>query len=830
MPNQAREWRFLVVTAFDTRYEVGYLCSVVNEAYCKRHGYAFRRVLPSPEGMSLLSGHRHCAWGKVALVHHLLGGKIPTEAAAIAGPRLDDVDYVVWVDADAMVLNHDKRLEEFVEAAGAADFIVGEDMADTDYLNTGLFFCRCGSSWMRRLMQRWWADSDSKWHFEVCWDQTGLCRLLEKEDGLGQQKPWFSWQGGLRRKPFGDHSFVYDCGAFNFKYINNCDFVFHAVGERELIFSFSRQLSLKRERLYFAVEKGFVDGGIRFKPAEDWRCVDGGRSEEVRSRLSQAHALWEAHGAGGRGRRGRAPPIGWDTSFQDVGGGSSGSRVMRVDGASGGESALAVEQNFVVRSSPLVLGAAWSASEEQSWSGISSLESLIASCGDLQVTLLRVAPMRGPDAVDGRLMYRARLWQLCDYALGRAPPLNPLCYNNPSCTWRAFGWKPWEGQQGGQAAGALRSLSEWAPSAVRATVSGFADSDAAASLDVEPPGAVTRLHRDMAHLQLVVLCGQKEFLLVRPDDSHHLRPGFGTCDPDQSPCDPADPQAPQLPAAVTPVSAVLRAGDVLLVPRGWWCWARARSACVTQRRSFTDLRILQEVVRRQQARHLELQRSVHPAPELLARLREAKLEGRAGHDGAIWLDAGAGPVIAVGHFAAIHFVVHGQDGQATECSRMMPHPCVVEAAPPIERTSPELASAPVAIREAKARGILACGSGRAGARCCFFIHDAVRGRDAMRSGPVFVVLEIVEVMERGPGRAGLRPISGPHAQAGAADPAGLRPVSGPRAQAGAPPAARPAAPARHCCRGVKGSAFQCAAGARVKRSRAWAARGRRSER
>ncbi|CAE8697212.1 unnamed protein product, partial [Polarella glacialis] len=103
---------------------------------------------------------------------------------------------------------------------------------------------------------------------ELCWDQTGLCRLLQSEEGLGRAfQPLFSWAGGPRHKAVGGsspHLFVLDCGAFNFKYVNNCDFVFHAVGEKELLYSFARTLSLKSERLYSAVQEGFVCGGQCF--------------------------------------------------------------------------------------------------------------------------------------------------------------------------------------------------------------------------------------------------------------------------------------------------------------------------------------------------------------------------------------------------------------------------------------------------------------------------------------------------------------------------------------------------------------------------------------
>ncbi|CAE8667511.1 unnamed protein product, partial [Polarella glacialis] len=162
--------RFLVVTAFDTRYEVGYLCSTVNEAYCRRHGYSFWPVLLTPEGMVQLAGGRHCAWGKVALLHHLLDSgdnnnseavtsrndRTAAEKAAADGIDAGAFDYVVWIDADALVLAHDTQLEHFVASAQGADLIIGEDMADTDLVNTGLVMCKVGSAWAQKMMQRWW--------------------------------------------------------------------------------------------------------------------------------------------------------------------------------------------------------------------------------------------------------------------------------------------------------------------------------------------------------------------------------------------------------------------------------------------------------------------------------------------------------------------------------------------------------------------------------------------------------------------------------------------------------------------------------------------------
>eukprot|EP00913_Durusdinium_trenchii_P033356 g31227.t1 len=272
-------------------------------AYCQQHGHRFRRVLLSPEDMAKLAGGRHLAWAKVALLRNLLRGRGYDGSAS--GDFEEDFDYLVWIDADALVLDHSVRLEDFLELpVPAMDFIIGEDMADTDLLNTGLMFFR-RSQWCRELLRRWWEESDPKWHQEVCWDQTGLCRLL-RQDGFGREEPWYSWAGGARYKNWKGHIFTVDCGSFNFKYLNNCGFVFHAVGERELLLSGTRNLLLKRDRLYMAVRDGFVlhGGDASTCPSEALGLLPAAEVPEAKaSSREQLYRHVEALCVSGRGQQ-----------------------------------------------------------------------------------------------------------------------------------------------------------------------------------------------------------------------------------------------------------------------------------------------------------------------------------------------------------------------------------------------------------------------------------------------------------------------------------------------------------------------------------------------
>ena len=104
-----------------------------------------------------------------------------------------------------------------------------------------------------------------------------------------------------------------------------------------------------------------------------------------------------------------------------------------------------------------------------------------------------------------------------------------------------------------------------------------------------PAGTVTRLHQDAgdAHAWLGQAAGRKLFVCYPPDDSPHLYPIPGETETVQSAVDPLSPRSDTAPPAWDPTSEqrplywararpvvfVLEAGEVVLVPRGWWHYA-----------------------------------------------------------------------------------------------------------------------------------------------------------------------------------------------------------------------------------------------------------------
>eukprot|EP00811_Abedinium_folium_P009456 NODE_18741_length_879_cov_0.934840.p1 GENE.NODE_18741_length_879_cov_0.934840~~NODE_18741_length_879_cov_0.934840.p1 ORF type:complete len:264 (-),score=103.64 NODE_18741_length_879_cov_0.934840:86-787(-) len=204
-----------------------------------------------------------------------------------------------------------------------------------------------------------------------------------------------------------------------------------------------------------------------------------------------------------------------------------------VEAAAKGTATAAISKHFLRGGVPLLLAGAADAVAI-------APKALEAACGgDAEVTISRAAPVRCTDPADGRLHFTTRLWQLLDYAEGRFPPLGPLCCAMPSHVWRAHSWQPWE-----ETRPKLKDLTQWvlAPPFTLEALKGFRNISIPPALDVEPPGAVTRLQRaaDGAHHLVVVLHGEKELLLLQPALAEALLAGCGTCDADQSACDPLE--------------------------------------------------------------------------------------------------------------------------------------------------------------------------------------------------------------------------------------------------------------------------------------------------
>ena len=103
---------FVICTAYSKNYEIGRVCEFVNRAYAERHGYTFiSDCLAYDEMIDRVKPRTHCTWYKILMLNKLMADE--------EFLRSHRVRYLLWIDADAVVVNPDIRLEQVVELAGA---------------------------------------------------------------------------------------------------------------------------------------------------------------------------------------------------------------------------------------------------------------------------------------------------------------------------------------------------------------------------------------------------------------------------------------------------------------------------------------------------------------------------------------------------------------------------------------------------------------------------------------------------------------------------------------------------------------------------------------
>lgn len=102
--------------------------------YAKLHGYHLF------DASHLIDTSRPPAWSKIKAVSHLLGPSMACE-------------WVLWTDADTVIMNSDIRIEDILPADASKDLLVASDKGGG--YNSGVFLFR-NSEWSLQILQEWW--------------------------------------------------------------------------------------------------------------------------------------------------------------------------------------------------------------------------------------------------------------------------------------------------------------------------------------------------------------------------------------------------------------------------------------------------------------------------------------------------------------------------------------------------------------------------------------------------------------------------------------------------------------------------------------------------
>jgi hypothetical protein len=148
--------RFAIATLYTPEIAaLGLRTSKVMAAYAKRHGY--EAVIASDR----IDASRPAAWSKILLIERYL---IENTAC----------DWLMWIDADAVITNPARRLEDLVDES--IDFLVAKDLGPSP-INTGVFLVRnCPAA--LEMLRRAYAKFEYIHH--SWWEQPALTEAMRE--------------------------------------------------------------------------------------------------------------------------------------------------------------------------------------------------------------------------------------------------------------------------------------------------------------------------------------------------------------------------------------------------------------------------------------------------------------------------------------------------------------------------------------------------------------------------------------------------------------------------------------------------------------------------
>jgi hypothetical protein len=202
IPQPIQSHEILICMAYSDDYTLGNICELIIRNYALKHGYQFLcQVLPYDEMMRVISPRHHCAWYKALLIRNLLNHfDLPSQPQ----PVLRDWKYLVWIDADALILNSNISIEDIlsnnfhflynqngtgqslqsppvVEQLSFPDLIISQDFSSTSScpINTGVMIVQ-NTIWSQSLWEDVWSHPFcEKYHDVYFYDQSALIKCLK---------------------------------------------------------------------------------------------------------------------------------------------------------------------------------------------------------------------------------------------------------------------------------------------------------------------------------------------------------------------------------------------------------------------------------------------------------------------------------------------------------------------------------------------------------------------------------------------------------------------------------------------------------------------------
>jgi len=121
----------------------GLYSEAINKKYCEEKGYTYICDKDDTKIRSI-SENRSLHWCKIKIVKELLDN--------------NDFDYVLFLDADAIISDFNQNIEDFID--DNYNIIFAEDVGSHSSMNTGVFLIK-NNEWSKNFLNVWWESGET---------------------------------------------------------------------------------------------------------------------------------------------------------------------------------------------------------------------------------------------------------------------------------------------------------------------------------------------------------------------------------------------------------------------------------------------------------------------------------------------------------------------------------------------------------------------------------------------------------------------------------------------------------------------------------------------
>jgi hypothetical protein len=206
--------KIAIVQFYTNNVQYGKFSKAINKRYCSEKGYTYICEEDTLKIQKGLEG-RAPTWYKPKLIKEVLE----------TNPELE---YVLFLDIDAVVSNFDKNIEDYIDKD--YDLVFAKDYSEHSVVNAGVFILK-NTEWSKEFLDLWWKSAVTRsynyanalWH-----DQTCFTILYETNENFQKHVKIVS-NNDINHNQYGRGNFIFHAFAHGNKKYRSLDLVYSRV-------------------------------------------------------------------------------------------------------------------------------------------------------------------------------------------------------------------------------------------------------------------------------------------------------------------------------------------------------------------------------------------------------------------------------------------------------------------------------------------------------------------------------------------------------------------------------------------------------------------------